>query len=418
MVSSVLAQAILNQQVPDIIGEFERGRESARQNSIRTLSGAALQGDQNALAQLIDVDPQAGLQLQNVLNLRRLSELQLQEQLRIQSKQGLNDFIGAARITKKMLEGGNVQGAINFGEQRLKELQARGADPAETQSILNLMRTDPARALQEVNAFTSSIEDLEGKSSETTKIREYQYFSNILKDPNASEEEKESARYWMGLQGRSDKTIDQIEAEEAAKGRGKIATERELAEVKIQTEEDLTPIKRRQKLATELGADEAGRLSKYIEAGLDASTRMPDIERGLELLETVETGGLTALSKNVTDFFGTTSGDVAELNNILAQQVLAGLANFSGAISDSERRFLEKMETNLSGGTEFNVAQLKRMKQIMEKQVVKARRAAKETGDEFSLELLNENLERRGEGLMRPQQNLPPYDGDIIEVDY
>lgn len=133
--------------------------------------------------------------------------------------------------------------------------------------------------------------------------------------------------------------------------------------------------------------DQVGRNSKMIEQGLSALESIPKIERGIELLKRVKTGGIQAASKAVTDFFGTTSGDVGELNRILAQNVLDGLQNFTGAISEGERNYLTSIETSLKNGTAVNERLLVRGLDTLRRKVERAKKAAQAEGDDFALSI-------------------------------
>ena len=67
-ISQAVAQAILRQKTPDIMGAFERGQETAfkrqerdRQEKISELSGMAIQGSEGAMGDLSDLDATAAL---------------------------------------------------------------------------------------------------------------------------------------------------------------------------------------------------------------------------------------------------------------------------------------------------------------------------------------------------------------------
>ena len=169
-----------------------------------------------------------------------------------------------------------------------------------------------------------------------------------------------------------------------AEARGEVG-----AGIKIGLQKELSKIKRENKRQQDIDARQTARLETSITNGLASVQSLADVNRGLELIEQVGTGGITAKSKAITDFFGTTSGDVGELNNLLAQNILTGLQNFKGAISDGERAFIQQMETNLGQGTEFNKRQMKRMQGILQRQVKLARDAAEFLGMEFELNQLN-----------------------------
>lgn len=129
----------------------------------------------------------------------------------------------------------------------------------------------------------------------------------------------------------------------------------------------------------------------FIDTAFGAAGEIQDINRAFELLETVQTGGLVAAQKAVTDFFGTTPGDVGELNNLLAQNVLNGLSAFTGAISEGERAFIETMSTSLSQGGQVNKAQLRRLKRVANNAIRNGKRILErraKSGDENAINAL------------------------------
>lgn len=73
-----------------------------------------------------------------------------------------------------------------------------------------------------------------------------------------------------------------------------------------------------------------------------------DAEQSLEILETIRTGGWsTAAVRAASRFLGVTPRSEAEFNLLAGQQVLAGLSNFEGAISEGERNYLESLYQDL-----------------------------------------------------------------------
>ena len=105
MVTSVLAEAILSQRAPDIVGSFKAGREEARQEQVRTLTGEALSaGGGEKLRILTELDPKIGLELGAAIQAR--------------SAKDTEDFIRDAAVGKRFLQSGNTQGFLQFARQR------------------------------------------------------------------------------------------------------------------------------------------------------------------------------------------------------------------------------------------------------------------------------------------------------------
>lgn len=134
------------------------------------------------------------------------------------------------------------------------------------------------------------------------------------------------------------------------------------------------------------------RAQDTINAGLSAAPQYNDVSKGLDLIDEVSQGGLAVRAKAVTDFFGTTSQNVGDLNRTLASTVLQGLAAFTGAISEGERKFVESMSASLSQGAEVNRGQLQRLKNIYTTQIKKAQSIAKRNEDFQTLDSLRIDL--------------------------
>lgn len=147
MVSSVLADAILNQTGPDIIGSFERGREQGRQQRARGLASEALRsGGGEALSELYDVDPRLALQIGEQINAR--------------SAQDINDFLRDAKVTQGYLDSGNEQGALNFLQQRNNTLKMLGRDNSNTVNAIDLIRSGNSdQARQFIATITGAVDN-------------------------------------------------------------------------------------------------------------------------------------------------------------------------------------------------------------------------------------------------------------------
>lgn len=272
---------------------------------------------------------------------------------------------------------------------RLEAGGRAGGDMRDTQGLLDKIDAgDFSGALNDVSTVvdfavrTGRLEAPAGAADKSAGTRE---FEALVKAGNLSEEEIiEAAKVNLGLSGRASNRLSAVEQAEVAL---KVAQAK--AGVKVKTERSLNAILADRKKGVTLAGDEATRLSGFISEGIAALDSLPKLERGLELLKSVKTGGIAAKSKAVSDFFGTTSGDIGELNNILAQKVLDGLSAFTGAISEGERAFIEKMETGLRSGTAVNVRLLNQGKRLLERKITRARSAAVVAEDDFSLDLFD-----------------------------
>ena len=281
-------------------------------------------------------------------------------------------------------------------------ITSQGGDPSETLAFMEMTPEEAKKIARGELAYldpnaSKAYEAIQGREGgdQTVRIQEFEKWKAM---PDG--EEKDALGRIIGATSRQESVEDYIARQKAK------------ADVELEKAESMNAILAKRKRGEKLSIQQTDRLEGYISKGLDAYDRLPQVDRGLELLEKVRTGGLTAKSKAITDFFGTTSGDIAELNRILAGNVLAGLSNFTGAISEGERAFLERMETNLAAGGDFNKREMHRMQRELKKQIGRARSAAKITGDEFALEVLSGGVKVKpigdqGAGQDAPLDNAP-----------
>ena len=151
-ISQAVAQAILGQRTPDIMGAFEQGQETAfkrqerdRQEKIRELSGMAAQGDADSLDELTGLAPSIGLALQESLGARDI--------------QATNSLIKDARAGLDLLGRGDTQGFIAFADNRLAALSRMGANTQQTQAIRDMVASgDINGAISRLSALTASVD--------------------------------------------------------------------------------------------------------------------------------------------------------------------------------------------------------------------------------------------------------------------
>ena len=133
-ISQAVANAILGQRAPDILGSFEQGQEVARgreersrARQIQELSGQAYKGDAEAFGELQNMAPDVALELQNKLN--------------IKDKGGLDRLYTDAKTALSIYEDYGVEGVISFGENRIQGLKSMFADTQDTERVLNFFKT-------------------------------------------------------------------------------------------------------------------------------------------------------------------------------------------------------------------------------------------------------------------------------------
>jgi hypothetical protein len=143
MVSQVLANAILNQKAPDILGSFREGQEFAKGQQVKQLAGEALQaGGGERLQELIGLDPEVGYALADAIGARNAKEL--------------NRFIADASIAENLFKTGNALQGRQFIQQSRDTAAMIGSNTQTQDNLLRIFDTQgPQAALNNISAFTS-----------------------------------------------------------------------------------------------------------------------------------------------------------------------------------------------------------------------------------------------------------------------
>ncbi len=167
MVSPAVAQAILNQKSPDILGEFRKGQEFSRQKRVRNIAGEILGGDTGNLSELRKLDPKVAMALA--------------QHFQSQSAAGLDETIRDSRTAMNLLAQGDVAATERLLQRRLALGQLTGQNMDASQESLDILRTKGPDALRDhLSAFVGALggsieqEELELKQRiEDRKEREF-----------------------------------------------------------------------------------------------------------------------------------------------------------------------------------------------------------------------------------------------------
>lgn len=102
---------------------------------------------------------------------------------------------------------------------------------------------------------------------------------------------------------------------------------------------------------------------KAVDAKLNIDSNRETLNRALNLLKQVDTGGVfNNIALETKKFFGQQPKDSAELEFILVNRVLQNLkTTFGGVISDNERKYLLSINPDIKRGTAANRAILERL---------------------------------------------------------
>lgn len=160
---------------------------------------------------------------------------------------------------------------------------------------------------------------------------------------------------------------------------GKLETQRQEAAVTLDAElkaTDMRDLKVRRKAA--------------IANGVVAKDSLANIGRMAEISERVITGGATAMTKAVTDWLGMTSADLGEFNRRSGELVLSTIRQLGANPTEGERAFLEMIQPSVGQSAEVNIAILKDLQRIAERQVDRAKRLVDDPDLDPNIMILNE----------------------------
>ncbi len=131
----------------------------------------------------------------------------------------------------------------------------------------------------------------------------------------------------------------------------------------------------------------------FISDGQSAADSLPVLKRALELLETVQTGGIDAAALKIKQLLGLETADEAELNAGLGKAILAQLKSiFGAAFSEKEGARLEGIEANFSKSTFGNIRLLQQQIKQLERDARRGLSSATFTEDSFAFDEITESM--------------------------
>lgn len=161
---------------------------------------------------------------------------------------------------------------------------------------------------------------------------------------------------------------------------------------------------------TATGKGNAERNQLFINEGLAAADSLPTINRAIELLGTVKTGGLNNLQLWASNTLGVTGADEAELSANMGKAVLSQLrSTFGAAFTEREGERLQNIEAGFGKSTEGNKRLLEQAQKLVERAARRGLDAARGAGDTFSADEIRKSIELRLEAGPQPtpQPNSP-----------
>ena len=120
----------------------------------------------------------------------------------------------------------------------------------------------------------------------------------------------------------------------------------------------------------------------FITDAYGAIDEIPTLNRLTELNNLLSTGGITAIQAGMSDMFGTTDANIGEFRFLASQQILAALSNFTGAISDGERKFLIEQMAGLVQSGDVNKAIFEKLLRTANRVVERGQKILRRRADE------------------------------------
>jgi hypothetical protein len=142
------------------------------------------------------------------------------------------------------------------------------------------------------------------------------------------------------------------------------------------------------------GAAQSQRYSAQVDTGLDAADSLATVKQGLTLLDEVKTGGLNNVKLKVSNIFGVTGADEAQLSANLGKAVLSQLrATFGAAFTEREGSRLAEIEAGFGKSTAANRRLLEQAQKILERAARRGITSAQALGDEQSAQEIREAMD-------------------------
>lgn len=160
-----------------------------------------------------------------------------------------------------------------------------------------------------------------------------------------------------------------------------------------ETGQEQTERKVAQKREETRAKEEEVRAGDLIERGIAAAESTAQLRRGIELMETIKTGGPAAISLAVKQRLGIEGADEGELSNSLGKAVLSQLREtFGAAFTENEGKRLANIEASFGKSTAANERLLRQALRISERTAQRARSAAVDRDDQATVEDIDDLL--------------------------
>jgi hypothetical protein len=266
-------------------------------------------------------------------------------------------------------------------DERIRKISARGGDPAETLLLKDLDPNQRKAALQGLEAAALTALQREQATGRGAGGTEKAFQPVLLTNPTTGEKILVNPVF-DPVTGTS-----RLEKADIPKG---FEIPKETAREKREAEIETIGAK---KGAEVTGKAVATRRQKAIDSGFESSDQLPSLKRALSLLDTVKTGGISAVALKAKQAFGVEGADEAELSNALSEAVLKQLKpTFGAAFTVEEGKRLENISAGLGKSPAGNKRIIGQLIKAIEKKAKEGIKAAVASEDFEAAQRIKDNM--------------------------
>lgn len=323
----------------------DQNRENARQNfNLQSIMGD--ETSMKAFIRLREIDPNAAAGLLDVAKLNSAQESAF-------VKREAAEALGNWTNIRNMTQNGNHDGARALALNLSKSRTANGQDASRVNAYLNIPNQDEAAGYANT-MFATSGGAVEAMSAiENLNLKETQL--------DIQKKQRELNQIDGGIGG------------DISNPSPKDFTVSSIAE--YQKTGDAADLVRFHSASDKRG-------QKIIDSGLSAAQTIPILNRSLDLLESVSTGGYDQAALKAKQMFGVESADEAELSNNLGKAVISQYkATFGSQFTEKEGQKLDAIEAGLGKSTAGNKRVINQLIKMSELKIKHAKSRAENLGD-------------------------------------
>ena len=348
--------------------------QQQEQGDIEAFMRQAMSGDQRALEELMIKSPQAAQQVAQYIQAQQTGQ---------QSEQD--------RFTGEIAEN-----TASFIEQM------HTAPQDQQEAMFNAAIDDPRYDIDEEDR--ALFMDVNARKAIVGKVKGKEYAEAFFGGDGSLGDQPSAVKEteWFNKQS------PEIQATHLKIKRG----EKPSLDEKLDYEKSKAEIKEDSAISTARKKTQEQRRQGYIDSGVSSADNLMTVNRSIELLDEIKTGGIDNAIIRAKQAFGIESGDEAELSYELGKSVLKQLKpTFGAAFTVNEMLELKRMEAGLGKSVAGNRRILANLAKMIKRSANRGMRAAKSLGDDFAANEIMMALEG-GQATQQSAGNADVPEGD------